>query len=55
MCLTQTTLSLDDVVGISEALKRKFPEMKAPAKDDICYERRIARTPSERWPGALMR
>ena len=37
MCLTQTTLSLDDVVEISEALKRKFPEMKAPAKDDICY------------------
>jgi (E)-4-hydroxy-3-methyl-but-2-enyl pyrophosphate reductase (IPP and DMAPP forming) len=37
MCLTQTTLSLDDVAEISEALKRKFPVMKAPAKDDICY------------------
>jgi 4-hydroxy-3-methylbut-2-enyl diphosphate reductase len=37
MCLTQTTLSLDDVSEISEALKRKFPNLKAPAKDDICY------------------
>ena len=37
MCLTQTTLSLDDVSEISEALKRKFPKLKTPAKDDICY------------------
>ena len=37
MCLTQTTLSLDDVSEISDALKRKFPKLKTPAKDDICY------------------
>jgi 4-hydroxy-3-methylbut-2-enyl diphosphate reductase len=37
MCLTQTTLSLDDVSEISDALKRKFPNLKTPAKDDICY------------------
>jgi 4-hydroxy-3-methylbut-2-enyl diphosphate reductase len=37
MCLTQTTLSLDDVAHISEALQRKFPRLKTPAKDDICY------------------
>jgi 4-hydroxy-3-methylbut-2-enyl diphosphate reductase len=37
MCLTQTTLSLDDVSQISEALQRKFPVLKTPAKDDICY------------------
>jgi 4-hydroxy-3-methylbut-2-en-1-yl diphosphate reductase len=37
MCLTQTTLSLDDVAQISEALQRKFPVLKTPAKDDICY------------------
>jgi 4-hydroxy-3-methylbut-2-enyl diphosphate reductase len=37
MCLTQTTLSLDDVAQISEALQRKFPILKTPAKDDICY------------------
>ena len=37
MCLTQTTLSLDDVAQISEALERRFPGLKTPAKDDICY------------------
>jgi 4-hydroxy-3-methylbut-2-enyl diphosphate reductase len=37
MCLTQTTLSLDDVAHISEALQRKFPALKTPARDDICY------------------
>ncbi|HEX8090138.1 MAG TPA: 4-hydroxy-3-methylbut-2-enyl diphosphate reductase, partial [Blastocatellia bacterium] len=37
MCLTQTTLSLDDVAQISEALQKKFPVLKTPAKDDICY------------------
>ena len=35
--LTQTTLSLDDVSHIVRALQRKFPEVQAPAKDDICY------------------
>jgi 4-hydroxy-3-methylbut-2-enyl diphosphate reductase len=37
MYLTQTTLSLDDVAEIIEALKRKYPKLSAPAKDDICY------------------
>jgi 4-hydroxy-3-methylbut-2-en-1-yl diphosphate reductase len=37
MCLTQTTLSLDDVEQISRALERRFPGLKTPAKDDICY------------------
>ncbi|MEK6288164.1 MAG: 4-hydroxy-3-methylbut-2-enyl diphosphate reductase [Acidobacteriota bacterium] len=37
MYLTQTTLSLDDVAEIIEALKRKFPSVQSPAKDDICY------------------
>jgi 4-hydroxy-3-methylbut-2-enyl diphosphate reductase len=37
MCLTQTTLSLDDVQEIVEAMKRKFPALYSPAKDDICY------------------
>jgi len=35
--ITQTTLSLSDVAKIVEALKRKFPRLEAPAKDDICY------------------
>jgi len=35
--ITQTTLSLDDTAGIIIALKERFPEIKGPAKDDICY------------------
>jgi 4-hydroxy-3-methylbut-2-enyl diphosphate reductase len=35
--LTQTTLSVDETQGIIAALKRKFPQIVGPAKDDICY------------------
>jgi 4-hydroxy-3-methylbut-2-enyl diphosphate reductase len=35
--LTQTTLSVDDTREVAEALKRKFPQMTQPPKDDICY------------------
>jgi len=35
--LTQTTLSLDDTREIVEILKRRFPKLARPAKDDICY------------------
>ena len=35
--LTQTTLSLDDTRDIVEILKRRFPKLARPAKDDICY------------------
>jgi 4-hydroxy-3-methylbut-2-en-1-yl diphosphate reductase len=35
--LTQTTLSVDETRGIIAALKRKFPHIVGPAKDDICY------------------
>lgn len=35
--VTQTTLSLDDTKAIIEALKKRFPEIKGPRKDDICY------------------
>ncbi len=34
---TQTTLSIDDTQQIVNALKDKFPEIKSPQKDDICY------------------
>jgi 4-hydroxy-3-methylbut-2-enyl diphosphate reductase len=37
MYLTQTTLSLDDVAEIVDALKQRFPSVTSPAKDDICY------------------
>jgi len=35
--LTQTTLSLDDTREIVAVLKRRFPSLGAPKKDDICY------------------
>ena len=35
--LTQTTLSLDDANEIISALKRAFPDIKAPPSEDICY------------------
>jgi len=35
--ITQTTLSLDDTAEIIIALKKRFPEIKSPTKDDICY------------------
>ncbi len=35
--LTQTTLSLDETKDIIEALKKKFPNIKGPAAQDICY------------------
>jgi 4-hydroxy-3-methylbut-2-en-1-yl diphosphate reductase len=35
--LTQTTLSVDETAGIIAVLKRRFPEISAPKKDDICY------------------
>lgn len=34
---TQTTLSVDDTVGIIEALRARFPAMQGPKNDDICY------------------
>jgi 4-hydroxy-3-methylbut-2-enyl diphosphate reductase len=35
--VTQTTLSVDDAAAIVEALKRRFPAILGPRKDDICY------------------
>jgi len=35
--LTQTTLSLDETRGIVEALRVKFPGIKSPPAQDICY------------------
>jgi 4-hydroxy-3-methylbut-2-enyl diphosphate reductase len=34
---TQTTLSLDDTARVVEALRARFPKIKGPKKDDICY------------------
>ena len=35
--LTQTTLSVDETSRIIERLKRRFPQIEGPPKDDICY------------------
>jgi len=35
--ITQTTLSMEDTRPIVEALKRRFPKIHVPTKDDICY------------------
>lgn len=34
---TQTTLSVDDTIGVIEALRAKFPALQGPKNDDICY------------------
>ncbi|MDA9795237.1 4-hydroxy-3-methylbut-2-enyl diphosphate reductase [Paracoccaceae bacterium] len=35
--VTQTTLSIDDTADIVAALKRRFPNIVGPHKEDICY------------------
>mgnify|MGYP000179512732 CR=1 FL=1 len=35
--VTQTTLSIDDTSKVINALKKRFPEIQGPKKDDICY------------------
>jgi 4-hydroxy-3-methylbut-2-enyl diphosphate reductase len=35
--ITQTTLSMEDTRPIVETLRRRFPKIHVPAKDDICY------------------
>ncbi|MFT4255976.1 MAG: 4-hydroxy-3-methylbut-2-enyl diphosphate reductase [Pseudoxanthomonas sp.] len=34
---SQTTLSVDDTIGIINALKAKYPAIQGPKNDDICY------------------
>jgi len=35
--VTQTTLSVDDAQAVIAALKARFPQIRGPKKDDICY------------------
>ena len=35
--LTQTTLSVDDTAAVVGALKARFPEIRVPRSEDICY------------------
>jgi 4-hydroxy-3-methylbut-2-enyl diphosphate reductase len=36
-CVTQTTLSVDDTREVLDALRARFPSIRLPRKDDICY------------------
>lgn len=35
--ITQTTLSVDETRDVMDAVRRRFPKVKTPARDDICY------------------
>ena len=35
--VTQTTLSVDDTQAVVDVLRRRFPDIRVPHKDDICY------------------
>ena len=35
--ITQTTLSVDETNGVIDVLRRRFPRIEAPKKEDICY------------------
>jgi 4-hydroxy-3-methylbut-2-en-1-yl diphosphate reductase len=35
--ITQTTLSVDETAAIIGVLRRRFPDIRAPKKEDICY------------------
>lgn len=35
--VTQTTLSMDDTARVIDCLRRKYPNIQGPRKDDICY------------------
>jgi 4-hydroxy-3-methylbut-2-enyl diphosphate reductase len=35
--ITQTTLSVDETAEIIDVLRRRFPEIRAPLREDICY------------------
>lgn len=35
--VTQTTLSMDDTKQVIDALRERFPNIRGPKKDDICY------------------
>ena len=56
--LTQTTLSVDDTAGIVAVLRRRFPNIQAPHKDDICYattnRQQAVRTIAERCEHVLI-
>src|SRR5262249_54856460 len=53
--LTQTTLSVDETQGIIAAVKRKYPQIVGPAKDDICYATQNRQEAVREWAAAADR
>ncbi len=51
--LTQTTLSLDETRDIITALKAKFPKIKGPAAQDICYATENRQTAVKQTSGSV--
>ena len=49
--ITQTTLSVDETNEVIDVLKRRFPQIEAPKKEDICY----ATTNRQRAVKAMLR
>jgi 4-hydroxy-3-methylbut-2-enyl diphosphate reductase len=49
--ITQTTLSVDETNEVIEVLKRRYPHIEAPKKEDICY----ATTNRQRAVKAMLR
>ena len=56
--ITQTTLSVDDCRAMVDALRKRYPNVKEPAKDDICYattnRQNAARFMAPRCPTVLV-
>ena len=46
---TQTTLSVDDTAAIVAVLRRRFPEIHGPHRQDICYATTNRQRRSRRW------
>ncbi|MFQ5914712.1 MAG: 4-hydroxy-3-methylbut-2-enyl diphosphate reductase [Nitrospinota bacterium] len=53
VCLTQTTLSVDDTAEVVSALKNKFPALNLPAKEDICYATQNRQTAVKEMAGEV--
>ncbi len=51
--ITQTTLSVDETVGIIAAVRRRFPAAIGPKRDDICYATQNRQNAVKRLAGAV--
>ncbi|MBI2881914.1 MAG: 4-hydroxy-3-methylbut-2-enyl diphosphate reductase [Candidatus Tectomicrobia bacterium] len=53
VCLTQTTLSVDDASEVVAALKKKFSALTLPSKEDICYATQNRQTAVKQMTGKV--